>query len=517
MSTPDLILVNANVITLEPEHPLASLIAIRDAKVLYVGDSSDLKEIRGSKSRVIDCTGKTILPGFNDAHCHFFALTESFTSCNFTPKEVRSISDIQEKIRNFAQGLPSGTWVKVRAYDEFYLKEKRHPTYRDLDKATSAHPVKLSHRSGNAHVLNSLAMATVGISNETPEPPGAIIDRDLTTGKPNGILFGMGPHLSGIIPYINVNDEYSGVKQAIQQLLSLGITSIQDASSQNDINNWGLLQRWKTLGILKCRVKMMLGFEAFKSYKETSFSHSLGVDQLGISGVKILLNEATGSLHPPQEELNEMVLEIHQAGFQVAIHAIEEPTVEAACSAIEYALLKSPRSDHRHRIEHCSVCPPKLAKRIASLGIIVSTQPSFIYYNGDRYLRTVSSQQLRHLYPMATLLKNGIRILAGSDFPVVPPNTIISIYSAVSRISETGETVLQEEGVSSLDALRMHTEYPAMANFEENIKGTITPGKVADLVILNGDPLKVPAEEIKDIQVEMTVLNGEVVWEKQVN
>ncbi len=510
-SISDLILVKANIITLEPARPRASLVAIRNGKVLHVGDTSDLKEFRGSKSRVIDCHGKTVLPGFNDAHCHFFAFAESLTSCNFSPKELHSISDIQENIRKFAHVLPPGKWIKTRAYDEFYLKEKRHPTCWDLDKATSIHPVKLTHRSGNVHVLNSPAMAIVGISNETPEPPGAIIDRELSTGEPNGVLFGMGPYLSRIVPSMNIDDQNHWVKQADQQLLSLGITSIQDASSQNDINRWKLFQQWKTSGDLLCRVKMMLGFEAFKSYREIDFSHTLGKDQLGICGVKILLNKTTGRLHPSQSELNEMVLEIHKSGFQVAIHAIEEPDVEAACSAIEYALRKSHRSDHRHRIEHCSVCPPHLAKRLASLGITVATQPSFIYYNGDRYLRTVSSRQFRHLYPVASLLKNGVEVLAGSDCPVVPPNPMIGIYSAVSRISETGENVLPEERIPPLEAMRMYTEYAARANFEETIKGTIIQGKLADLVVLSGDPTKVPAEEIKDIRVEMTILNGEVV------
>lgn len=482
--------------------------------MLHVGNRRDLEELRGSKTRVIDCHGKTILPGFNDAHCHFFAFAESLVCCNFRPKQVRSIFDIQENIRKFAQELPLGTWIKARAYDEFYLSEKRHPTCWDLDKATTAHPVKLAHRSGNAHVLNSPAMTIAGISNETTEPPGAIIDRELSTGKPNGILFGMGPYLSKIVPSICVDGQNPWIKQAGRQLLSLGITSIQDASSQNDINRWRSFQQCKTLGDLKCRVKMMLGFEAFKSNLQKDFFHTLGSDQLSISCVKILLNETTGRLHPPQMELNEMVSEIHRSGLQVAIHAIEETTIEAACNAIEYALLKSSPSDHRHRIEHCSACPPHLSKRLASLGITVATQPSFIYYNGDRYLRTVPSRQLGYLYPVATLMKNGVKVFGGSDCPVAPPDPMIGIYSAVSRKSETGETVLHKERIRPLEALRMYTEYPARANFEEMVKGTIAPGKLADLVVLDGDPTKVSAEEIKDIKVEMTILNGEVVWDQ---
>jgi predicted amidohydrolase YtcJ len=506
-------LVNGNIITLEAGLGRAELVAVREDRILHVGGREDLDNLKDRNTRIIDCHGKTVLPGFNDAHCHFFAFAESLIGCSFMPQEVHSISDIQKKIQRFSKGLPPGTWIKARAYDGFYLREKRHPTRWDLDRATSIHPVKLTHSSGNAHVLNSLAMVTVGISNETPEPPGAIIERELSTGEPNGILYGMGPYLSKVVPSFNTLDYNTGVKEAGKKLLCFGVTSIQDASSQNDMNRWQLLKHWKNTGDLKCKVKMMLGYEAFESYQKRDFSHNRKRDQLDIRGVKIILNETTGRLYPAQSELNEMVLRIHKAGLQVAIHAIEEPAIEAACTAIAYALEGFSRKDHRHRIEHCSVCPPRLSKRLASLDIMVCTQPSFIYYSGDRYLRTVPDSKLRHIYPIASLMKSGILVIGGSDCPVVPPNPLPGIYAAVSRKSKTEEEILPKEGISPLEALRMYTEYGARANFEERIKGTLAPGKQADLVVLSADPTSIPTEEIKDIQIEMTIIDGEVVWE----
>jgi hypothetical protein len=230
--------------------------------------------------------------------------------------------------------------------------------------------------------------------------------------------------------------------------------------------------------------------------------------------VKIIIDETTGHLKPDQVELNEMVLSIHRAGFQACLHAVQKKTVEAACSAIEYALKKLPKSDHRHRIEHCSVCPPSLARRLAALGIMAVTQPSFIYYSGDRYLRTVPAEELKHLYPIRTLLKSGVTVSASSDCPIAPANPMTGIYAAASRMTETGERVLSEEKVSPEEALRMYGENAARAIFDEGIKGSISPGKLADLVVLSGDPTKVPINEIKDIKVKMTILNGEVVWEK---
>jgi hypothetical protein len=237
-------------------------------------------------------------------------------------------------------------------------------------------------------------------------------------------------------------------------------------------------------------------------------------NQLCLGGVKITLNETTGRLNPSQQELNKMVLDVHRSGSQAIIHAIEEPSIEAACVAIEYALQKFPRGDHRHRIEHCSVCPPALAKRLASLGVMVVTQPSFIYYHGERYLKTVPRRQLEHLYPLATLIKNDVTVSGSSDCPVVPPNPLIGIYAAVSQTAETGEIVLSKERIAPLEALKMYTKHAAKTSFEEKIKGSIAPGKLADMVVLSGDPTKLSASELKDCEVEMTILDGEVVWDK---
>ena len=259
---------------------------------------------------------------------------------------------------------------------------------------------------------------------------------------------------------------------------------------------------------------MLLGKEGFEEHQKHLFSSQMEGNWAHIGGVKIVVHETTGQLSPHQEELNEMVLKIHRSGLQAVFHAIEGKTIEAACDAIEYAMDKFPRQDHRHRIEHCSVCSPSLAKRIASLGVIVVTQPSFIFYNGDRYLRTVPDSNLKHLYPIATLMKNGVSVAGSSDCPIVPANPMIGIYSAISRKTNTGQSILPEEGISPKEALGMYTTYAARAAFEEKIKGSIAAGKLADLVVLNSAPTKLPADEIKDVEVEMTFINGEVVWDK---
>jgi len=380
---------------MDPLYPKAEGVLIKNGKILSATTNDALKKWDRMKATTIDCKGKTVLPGFIDAHCHIHALAESHVTLNFEPHHnVRSISDIQTKIKASSQELPSGTWIRGRGYNEFYLAEQRHPNRWDLDQVTSAHPIKLTHRTGHAHVLNSLALRIVGISNETPDPPGGLIDRDLKTGEPTGLLFRMGDFLSSKIPPLESDQLDRGMRIANDELLSMGITSVQDASSHNSIEQWEMFRRWKEKGFLKPRVRMMLGTRSFSAHMKQDFETQMDESQLRPGGVKIIIDETTGRLNPGQPELNQMVLRIHQAGFQACIHAVEESAVEAACSAIEYALKKLPKSDHRHRIEHCSVCPPSLARKLASLGIMVVTQPSFIYYNGDRYLQTVPAEEL---------------------------------------------------------------------------------------------------------------------------
>jgi predicted amidohydrolase YtcJ len=515
-SNGDLVLTNANVITLDPLRPKAGGVIIEKGRIRALQAAADAASGPSAEGRIIDCRGKTLLPGFIDCHFHLHALAESFVSLDLGPgRRVRSISDIQSKIRMFAGRVPSARWIRAKGYNEFYLAEKRHPNRWDLDAAAADHPVKLTHRSGHAHVLNSRALALVGISKTTAGPRKGLIERDLATGEPTGLLFEMGDFLAKRIPFLDAKELEEGVKAADQKLLSLGITSIQDTSVGNDARRWNLFRSWKQDGLLKPRVNMMLGLDAFEQRESADFSTTLGADQLRLKGVKIILDETTGRLLPSQDELNRLVLKIHRSGSQVAIHAIEENAVQSACRAIAFALKKIPRPDSRHRVEHCSLCPPSLSEQLAALGIMVVTQPAFIYFHGDRYLQTVAAEQLPNLYPIATLFKKGVTVAGSSDCPIVPAEPLIGIYSATARLSATGQAVLTKERIGPLAALRMYTQYAALACFEERHKGSITPGKLADLVLLNGDPSKLPADEIKDLKVEMTVLDGKIVWNGQ--
>lgn len=509
----DLILYNANVFTLDPRRPRAELVAAKGGRIIWVGHNDKLGDLEGRKTQKIECQGKTLVPGFNDAHCHILAFASSLLSVDCSPSAVSSIADIKAQIRKQARKLPKGAWIRATGYNEFYLAEKRHPNRDDLDQAAPHHPVNLVHRSVHACVLNSVALSLSGISRESPEPPGGMIGRDLDSGEPNGLLFEMNSYIDKMIPSLSQEEFEKGVRLANKEYLSQGITSLQDATAHNGPGDWRTMQGLRERGLLVPRLSVMMGIASLEELQRNGFSPHCGDDGLRLGALKIALSEARGFLHPCQDELEERALQAHRAGYQLALHAVEEGTVAAAAGALEYALERIGRRDHRHRIEHCSVCPPPLLKRLKDVHALVVTQPSFIYYSGERYLKTVPEGQRRWLYRIGSFLKNGLMPAAGSDSPVVPINPLFGICAAVTRRTESGESLLSQEQVSPAAALKMYTQAAAYASFDEKVKGSIQVGKLADFSLLSADPTQVSPEEIMEIRVEMTIVDGKIAWQ----
>ena len=504
--------------TLDPNRPRADCLLVRGGKVRFVGREAEVRKSAPGRYEVIDCQGRTVVPGFIDAHFHLHALAESMVDLKVSPSSgCRSMAEIQAALRHRARDLAPGAWIRAGGYNEFYLAEQRHPDRRDLDEVSSIHPIKLTHRSGHAHALNRCAMDAVGLTIETPEPPGGLIERDLETGEPNGLVFGMGAWLNDRIPPVDERQMEAGIVRADRELLCRGLTAVHDASARNDLERWRKYEAWAEQGLIRFRLSMMLGTLNRNWLRDLSFEPPAGPSRVRIGGVKIVVDQISGRQNPGQEELNDMVWTIHRAGHQVALHAIEEESIRAACSAIELALERLPRTEHRHRIEHCAVCPPDLARKLAALGIMVVTQPAFVYYHGHRYLRTVPPQELKHLYPLATLLDQGVITAAGSDAPIVPADPIPGLYAAVSRTAESGEVVGPEQKIAPGRALELYSLNAARAMFEETAIGSIQPGKRADLAVLDGDPTALVHEALKEIKVTMTMIDGRVVWPDEAN
>ncbi len=507
--TPKLVLHNANVITLEPSAPRATGVVCEGGVIASTSGVDVQRALRSGKYEEIDCEGRTVLPGFIDAHVHFLAYASSLTSVDCSPQAATSIPDITAALSERAKRTPEGEWVRGTGYDEFRLREKRHPTRRDLDALLPDHPVKLGHRSGHGTVLNSRALDLAGISIETPEPISGFIDRDINTGEPTGLFIDLDDWLDERLgPQPRGEEMEPAALQAAEVFLSKGITSFHDASPCNSLKRWSFFQSLVSGPEPFPRATFMPGFAHLREFVEAGLGFGAGDNRLRVGHCKIVLSQAGGTLQPSPRELREAVREAASVGFPVAIHAVEEAEVEAAVEAIES--VDAPGL--AHRIEHASICPPSLIARLKAKNVTVVTQPAFIYHSGDRYLAELSETEIANLYPLRAWLDSGLNVAASSDAPVTPPDPLLGIQAAVLRRARTGQSVSSEQAVSIGEAISLHGGAASYYGGLGGRVGVVRKGALADCAVLDRDPMSIPAEEIGGIGVWVSVVGGGVAF-----
>ena len=447
-----LVLVNANVLTMARSRPSAEAVAISGERIAAVGSSSDIRDLPSRGARVIDCRGLTLLPGFNDAHCHLPGLARRLQDLDCSPQYVPSLAALQERIRQRSASMPRGAWVRGFGYDDLRIAEGRHPDRHDLDVASPSNPVWLEHRSGHAAALNSRALELAGIRIDTPDPPGGLIERDPATGEPTGILFESQAFLRQRLGNTrDPRDFRDGMRAVDRLLLSYGITSAQDAGAGNGIERWQTFDSLLRDGVLSGRVTMFAGAERLGELAAAGLSYGIGGHRLRLGHAKIMLTLTAGRLHPPAPELADLVSEAHGRGFPVAIHCIEEEAIAIAAevltanrdSRLRFHPGPNPLPEGEgiiapDRIEHCAEGTPELLKAVKRSGATAVPQPGFIFHNGPSYRRNVEPRLLPHLYPAGALLRGGVPTAFGSDAPVIDPNPWPAIYSAVTRCSSDG-------------------------------------------------------------------------------
>ena len=511
MPTADLLLYGGRILTLSLNRPTAEAVAVADGKILAIGRERDLRTITSSHTQKISCVGHTVIPGFIDPHLHLFSWASRF--CGVDVAIARSIAHMQALLTNRALYLAPETWLRGYGYDEFFLSEKHHPTRFDLDAISTAHPIILRHRTGHAAVLNSAALQRAGIDRSFTPPAGGMVERDPSTGEPSGVVYEMERFLRTVIPPLPHDEFMAAIQQAGHELLRHGVTSFHDASAGNTLEDFALFRSLHADGTLQSRATVMIGSDSFSDLIATRLPPLSGDDQVRLGSVKIMLHEGGGEVYPPLDEINELAWQAHRHGFQVAFHAVEEGPICAALEAIGTALHRQPRPAHRHRVEHCALCPPPFIEKLIETGTAVVTQPGFLHFYGEKYRSEIAPELHDWLYRSKSLIAAGVPVAGSSDCPIAPLFPLVSLQTAMTRKTQEGNVLNPQEQLTLNDALTLFTSAGAWLSFEEGQKGKIMPGMLADLAVLDGDLVRTPAEEVSKLNVAMTIIGGKVVFQ----
>ena len=535
----DTVFRRGNVLTLDPGRPRASALAVLGDRVLAVGDDDDLAGL--TPDRTVDLGGKTVVPGFHDAHNHCVFFGMSLAELPLGP--VTSLDELYAMVAAEAQETEPGGWVIGAGYDQNRLAERRHPTAQELDRVAPGHRVWLRHTSGHMAVVGGAVLADIGIDS-AQVPPGGQVERD-ADGRPTGLLLESAQSLVRdlVYPY-PLEDIAAAIDRATRHYLTEGITSAQEAGigaglvswSPQELAAYALARR---TGRLHVRTTLMVAADTLHEVGgspqdpgtfglDLGIATGLGDETLRIGPLKIFSDGSllgrtaamkapfaddpgnSGYLQREPDELRELIGRAHRAGWQIATHAIGDAAVATALDCYEAALRDLPRPDHRHRIEHCGIITDDDVERMARLGVIPVPQGRFIGELGDGMARALGPERVRACYRQRSFLDRGIPLPGSSDRPVVQGAPLLGIADLVLRRTPSGEEFGVHEALTAYEALHAWTLGSAYATFEEHRRGSLVPGKLADLAVLSGDLTAVEPEEIAGLQVVATVVGGEV-------
>ena len=527
--------INGAVITIDDTDRICEAAAVRGNRILFVGSASEAIRRAGPQTDVVDLRGRCLVPGFVDAHCHAATYGVAKHQLPCSPQDVSSIDELLRAVATMAESTPPGEWILGRGYNHLSLIEKRHPSRRELDSAAPHHKVFIVRTCGHLAVASSRVLAEFDIGPGTPDPDGGRIERD-AQGEPTGLLYEQAAMKIRMHTQPSMAELEIGLKEMNQDFLRLGITSLHDASGVNP-EEIKVFQKGVAAGWLKTRLYLMvrsagsicqLGDIFLETGLVTGFGneririgpYKLMIDGAGSSGSaamkKPYLGDATdfGILNISAEELDRKVENAHRAGYQVAVHAIGDRAIEMALNSYAKALARHPRSNHRHRIEHCGFLNETLLGRIIDLEVIPVLGLPFLYELGENYLQIYQQNDLERVFPLNRLLKNGAKAALSSDAPVIHPNPMHGLYFAMTQKTKSGRAIAPDQKVGVLQALRSYTLHGAYASFEEGIKGSIEAGKLADLVVLSRNILSAPPEELVEVSVDLTMVDGEILYRR---
>jgi predicted amidohydrolase YtcJ len=531
------IFINANVITVDRDQPTAQAFAIDNGRFTAVGTNKQILELKTASTEVIDLKGMTITPGFNDAHLHpqaIFDENSPYYRVWLGSDKVKTVDELVAALERKGAITPPGMTINGYGYNDVTLG--RHPNRHDLDKVSTTQPVMITHGSGHITVVNSYVLNQAGVTKDTPDPPGGAFDRD-PDGTPNGVvresargLLSRGRNRqeasSSERSQIPHDAERQGYMNCFRQYSAKGITSVGVAGGSP--SSFGLMQELRDMGN-PVRVGFMFYAEYYDKVEAAGIERGFGDDRLRITAIKNFqgnsLSGRTAWLSEPysdrpgyygipparsQEQLDADYQKWWDGGWQVATHSNGDREIDMVLTAIERAEATHPRPDARWRIEHASVMNQPLLDRAKKDGVILVFH-SYMWEYGN-ILQSYGPKRLAMMHAYRTAIDMGIHVAGHSDSPVSAADPLLRIQDMVTRSSQQGVVVGGNQRVSVAEAIKAWTLDGAYATFEEKIKGSITPGKLADFVVLAKDPREVPPNTIKDITVEATYLGGEKVY-----
>jgi predicted amidohydrolase YtcJ len=525
----DLLLINGNIYTVNEKQPHAEAVAVKHKRIVFVGSDVDAKKFQAK--HVVDLAGKTVVPGLTDSHCHIFGIGEREMRLNLEGTNTRE--DFLVKVKERVAQTERGKWIEGRGWIETFWKPPSFPTREELDKIAPDNPVFLIRADGHAAVANSAALKIAKIDNHTPDPFGGQILK--TNGEPNGMLLDNAMDLVGKnVPPPTQGEREQAFLTGVEREIKLGWCEIQNAGSHYD--DVDLMKRPFDAGKVKLRLVNCIygpGADAERFLKEgatvNAYDHHFTQrtikvvfdGALGSRGAALLKPysdkpDTSGYLTEKPEELRPMFEEALRRGIQVETHAIGDRANRMILDLYEQAFHKIKPQSPRWRVEHAQIVDLADIPRFAKLGAIPSMQPSHAISDLFFAPARLGMDRLASAYAWKSFLKSGAIICGGSDAPVERGEPMIEFYAAISRKSikgESGEGWHPEQAVSREDALKMFTTWPAYAAFEENDKGKIDIGILADFTVLSADIMKISAPEILKTRCAMTIIDGEIVYE----
>ncbi len=533
---PDLVVFNAKVYTVDAGMPKAEAFAVKGGRFVAVGMSADIKGLIGNKTQTYDAKQMTVVPGFIDTHNHGGGegLLYNVVVGNPYAVEYVTIQSIIDKLRVRAKATPPGTWVEGYFFDDTKLKDNRPLNAQDLDKVSTEHPVAVHHRGGHTGFYNSLALERAGITKDTPNPYGGTYDKNdkgelngRVTDRAMGSLTKAGKQES-FSPAEEDKRRLDGVAFMSKKFVEYGLTTVH----HNEPGVLAAMQVQRVRGGLLHRVSFEPAGDLLEAMIKNGIESGFGDDRIRLGAtsehtVDGSFSERTmaisrpyigisppyqGNLTESQDDLNAWVEKVHRAGIQLNCHANGDVAIDRTLTAYERALKLAPRGDVRPKITHCSMMNDDLVRRMKAMNVVPAIFSTYPYYNSDKF-HFYGAEVMTHMMAFRTLLDAGIVAAAGSDFSPGPFSPLMAIQAMVTRTGWNGETWGANQRIGVDEALRVNTINGAYNSFEEAAKGSITPGKLADFVVLSDDIHTVDKGKIKDIKIVRTVVGGGTVYQ----